>query len=484
MNRFARAATLLLGLGLGVAPQANGDWTTAQRIPGFTGSFAIYSPKVAVARDGSMAVGFSQNGGSVWLSARARGGTWTTLHLNPGSTGDDPSPVMNGRGDLAVVWTGENSIFVRYRPAGDAWESTAVLEAGNSGISTAARIAMNDAGDVLVGWLAYDELAMEYQVHTAFRAKTGPWPATGSFEVAGRPTDVFGIPDIALDDDGNGVAVWSTTYAWVEDEPSLGAAVLRGATRPPGGPWSAGVDLSPRGPEGAIPCGPGFPSLPTTYPTPQLAVDPATGDLALGTPFDPSGVILDGQDCRRSQEDTGILFATGTTLSLPAGGTLYGEWLDSGPVLALQSGVVSVAWREVCLEFRGGSCASRFRSAVAPLGSTLGFSLDSPRPIPAFDVAVAGGRALVVASDWTAPSPNPHPAVAWELLPGVVAGEPATLLANSGPIGAPVAVASNSTGHAAAAITAPDRRVYVAELLLFGDGFEAGTTASWTSAFP
>jgi hypothetical protein len=479
--RLWTAASLLVTGGGAMA-----EWQPPAAVPGYTGGFQLGYPEIRVAEDFSVAVAWEENGGEPWV-ARREGlhGGWLALQVGP-AFGYRPRIAMNAAGDLAVVWIGSDRTSVRYRPAGGPWESAALLELGNPDI--AARVAINAAGDVLVAWIGIDEKATQYEVHAAFRAKAGPWPATGEFETPGGAANLLGDLDVGLDDDGLGVAVWTTTYATIDDLHS--PSVLRGALRGVGGGWSAPTDLSPRGEEGEMLCAE---DLPVPFPDarqPRLAVDPASGDLALAYVFDPTGVevlTIDGElACGPVAADRGVTLGAGSTTSLPVGGAQLGTWVDDPPEVSLVDGTVALAWRR-CEDNGVLSCELSLQAGVAALGTPPALSVDTVlsttggSALRSFGVAATAGGGGFLVHDEVGSGKG------WEMAAGVAAAPPASLRDQlSGMNGDTVAVVATPSGYAVAALLATDRKVYLAEVWpwLFRDDFESGAFDFWNPGPP
>lgn len=485
--RRKRTGTVAAALALGAGVLA-ADWKTPVAIPGYTGNFALGYPEVSVAPDHSIAVAWEENGGEPWVATRTgASGGWSALQVGP-SFGYRPRIAMNAAGDLAVVWIGSDRISVRYRPAGGAWEPTALLELDPADV--AARVAINAAGDVLVAWIGLDDLATQYEIHAAFRAKSGTWPATGSYELVGGPANLLGELDVALDDAGQGAVVWTTSYAVIGGESNNQLSVLRGATRAPGGPWSAPGDLSPRGEEGAIPCDE---NLPVPFPhaaAPRLGTDPASGAVVVAYAYDPTGVSREQADgewhCSwYSPEDRGVTLGAGTTVALPSGGIPLGEWQVGAPRVALAGETVTVAWAH-CEENGVVTCELGLHSGVGTLGSTPALSVDvvldsgaiGAGAVGDFEVAASGVERGFLAHDYLASASG------WEMEPGISSSPVALRDGLSGMGGDTVAVTATRPGHAVAVLLGSDRKVYVVETFLFRDGFESEDTGDWSSTVP
>ncbi len=251
------------------------------------------SPAVAVGSHGDAAAVWLNRYGFNWdidASVRAGGGAWQEpVEIStPGDIGFDPAVAMNAHGDAVAVWRDGNAeeIEAAVHRAGGEWEAPVVISAssGNekpevavdssgeavvvwehdqSGDSNGAvqaavgslesdvwqapvdlsasgqsnsnpRVVVNGEGEAEVVWQSYDEGV--YSIQAA--AGSIGYDTWGEPVVLSLPGQVTANPEVALDDEGEAVAVWER--GGVEGTPYT----VQGAVRPAGGQWGTSADLS------------------------------------------------------------------------------------------------------------------------------------------------------------------------------------------------------------------------------------------------
>lgn len=513
-----RAAFVARFLGCGLAALLSGEmplaaaWAPAVQVPGASSlSNLLSSRAIAISGDQSIAVAYRVGIDDVKLAYRpGASGSWTTTTISVDTASSEPLVLTNTLGDLAVVWHGFGYVFARYRPAGAAWESTATLEitANSQFVRGDVEASMNEKGDVLVAWTAYSPGADRYEIHTAARPKAGPWPPTGGFEIAGGPTDVRGGEiEVGLDDAGNALLLWSEPYATIDSgSTSLPAYVLRGALRPPGGPWGSAFDLSERGAEsGSVPCSESVPALPSASRV-DVALEPRSGNLVVAYAFDPTAGEWDPavSDCWPSHPDVVLRHAEGSTTAPPS----VGDWLQIGSGLIdmdggaeravtvdLRNGWVQLGWVE---NLAGAHQVpdhhvlfARYELGIGNLSLPLDHAA-GPEAVHASFAQGGDGRAVALVEEDLDPNPGVGDLSlrAWSANPGGPLIGPTEIHASPNLVSAS-GVASTCEGYAAAAVRGADWNLYVAEFgggtptcLIFTDGFETGNPVRWSLAVP
>lgn len=510
IGRLTRLGVALMALILARAP-VYADWQPAVAVPGATGlSNPISSRAIAIAGDQSLAVAYRVGLDDVRLAYRpGAAGSWSTTLISADTATSEPMVLTNTLGDLAVVWHGFGYVFARYRSAGGAWEPTATLEitANSQFVKGLVEASMNERGDVLVAWTAYAPGPDRFEIHSVLRPKGGAWPPTGGFEVAGGPTDVFGgAIDVGLDDVGNAVLVWSEPYASVgSGSPYLPAYVLRGALRPPGGPWGSAFDLSERGgASGSVPCSQSVPALPSASEA-DVALDPKSGNLVVGYLFDPTAAEWDSavSDCWPSHTDAVLRHAEGSTTALPS----INSWGQIGLGLV---GMANGAEKTVTVDLRRSWVQLGWVENLAGAHQVpdlhahfASYELGTGAPSEALDDGgwpeaihasfAQGGNGHAAAVVEVDLDTNPGPSSqdfsvrGWSAPAGGAAIGPTEIL-DSPNVASASGVASTCEGYAAAVIRGADLNLYVAELgagtpacLIFADGFDTGDPNRWSS---
>ncbi len=292
LRRFA--APLLLSLAFATVPlvggQASPTWVSDVVNLSQSGANAD-RPQVAFDRHGNAVAVWTRvssgAGYTIQAATRPAGGAWSQpVNLSDGSrVGLDPQLVVGPEGDAVVVWAhndrrGSSVIQSAARSADGSWSDARDISA-DSGFAVEPRLAMDASGQVFAVWNRGGT------PQAAVRASGGAWRApvdlaAGSADsvvvavgadsspvvvfrsmatspstivsvtrtekgwsapttLSNGPRDVF-TPEVALDADGDGVAVW------MEKSTSDGLpSVIRSASRSAAGAWRAAVALSDPG---------------------------------------------------------------------------------------------------------------------------------------------------------------------------------------------------------------------------------------------
>jgi len=200
-------------------------------------------PRVAVDATGDAVVVWtaSTGGGEVVRgSSRPAGGSWSApTELSPPGGGGVEWPVVaiDPEGDTVAVWTAtvgaEKVIEAVSRPAGGSWSPPAVVSTGG-GLSSEAQVAIDAQGEAVAVW---DQSAAGKEfVRSSSRPSGGAWSAPVDVSLTGSGVSE---PTVGVDADGDAVSVWGY-YDGTNH-------IIQSSTRPPGGPWSAPVGVSPPG---------------------------------------------------------------------------------------------------------------------------------------------------------------------------------------------------------------------------------------------
>jgi hypothetical protein len=187
-------------------------------------------------------------GGVIESAARRPDGTWSkpiTVSRTSGLA-QDPEIAMDDAGEAVVVWevfvdVGDRVIQSATRAPGGAWSAPIGLTARGEE-SEGPGIVMSDAGEAIVSWdTVFGRHLSRDIIKTASRPPGGPWSAP--IELA--ETRAFEIFDqeIAISPTGEAIAIWER----VTERPGPESALIQSASRPVGGTWSAPTDITARG---------------------------------------------------------------------------------------------------------------------------------------------------------------------------------------------------------------------------------------------
>ncbi len=204
------AATLTVNSA--VVPKA---WGTAAAIEtGNDGDAA--DPQIAMDANGNGLAVWRQSDGTrnnIWANRYTHGTGWGTAALietdNAGDA-DSPQVVFDAIGDALVVWRQSDgthtSIWSKRYTAGTGWGAALLLEADNANDAHSPQIASTANGTAVVVWVQTN--GSSYNTIRANRYT----PGTGWGTAVAIDTDSAGYasdPQIAMDANGNAVAVWS-----------------------------------------------------------------------------------------------------------------------------------------------------------------------------------------------------------------------------------------------------------------------------------
>ncbi|HZK15276.1 MAG TPA: hypothetical protein VFC52_01640 [Solirubrobacterales bacterium] len=242
---------------------AGGSWSAPITISSM-GRFNDW-PRVVVDSEG--------NATAVWLwsigessvvqsATRPAGGIWSAP-VNVSAVGRAAfffDVALDPQGGATAVWEDESkgTIQSATRPAGGSWSAPVDLSTAGA-FAHSPQVAVDPQGNATAVWERYNPKGTLIQ--SATRPAGGSWSAPVNLF---KPKRHAQQPQIAVDPQGNATAVWARSNG---DE-----LIIQGATRPPGGSWSAPVDVSGDGGRGGE--------------KPQLVVDPRGTATAVWRGYD------------------------------------------------------------------------------------------------------------------------------------------------------------------------------------------------------
>jgi hypothetical protein len=256
-----------------VRPASTGVWQAPVDLS--VAGQSASSPQVAVDPQGNAVAAWSRfNGTNSIIQAAARPaatGVWQAPSdvSVAGKDAVSPQVAIDSRGNAVAAWTrfnGTNNIIQSaVRPASSGvWQSPVDLSAAGQD-ATAAATAVDVRGNAVAVWYRSNGTNTIIQAAT-LPASSGVWESPVDLSATGQ--NAFS-PQVALDQQGNAVAVWSR---------SNGAnGIIQAAVRTLGGAWQTPVDLSVGGQSAA---------------EPQVAFDPEGDAVAIWTRSTEKGVSL------------------------------------------------------------------------------------------------------------------------------------------------------------------------------------------------
>jgi hypothetical protein len=141
---------------------------------------------------------------------------------------------INSKGDIAILWEkGDSNDLKRLQVVSctDQQWSEPLDFAISENYFRNLQVAMNDQGDIVVGWIATEK--GKKVVYVAQKSKEGSWSAPLALSDVSKKSDEF---KISLDNEGNILAIWSAREGkkWV----------LQTSYQPKGQSWSSPISLS------------------------------------------------------------------------------------------------------------------------------------------------------------------------------------------------------------------------------------------------
>jgi hypothetical protein len=201
------------------------------------------SPQVVVDRNGNWTVSWERSVESnvvIETASRAPGGSWSEpAEVTEFAQGFDPEPFLavDWEGNNTIVWVQEETVMSSFRTFAGAWGEPIALSEGES---YSPQAAMDGRGDATAVWKHFD--GSHFVVESAYRPEQGEW---GEATPLSEPGEDGGSPHVAISagagGNGDSVVVWRG-----EDE---GEERLRAAYRPHGGEWGEPTDVSAAGEE-------------------------------------------------------------------------------------------------------------------------------------------------------------------------------------------------------------------------------------------
>jgi hypothetical protein len=187
---------------------------------------------------------------------------WTTpvalsTPIPPAFYVTSPVVAINSSGAQAAAWVNEDNYLllqVAAQDAGGSWTAAQTLTSASGVNASTPSVAISPVGNAIAVWEVYIISSQAYKIQSSTRSAHGSWTAATSVTPPGDST----LPKVAMDGNGNAVAVWVQTTS------NVGA--IETANLPASGAWTAPVALS-------------TPGVSSTNPT--LAVN-ALGDAIVG----------------------------------------------------------------------------------------------------------------------------------------------------------------------------------------------------------
>jgi PKD repeat protein len=226
---------------------ATGVWSAIEQPVSLGQEFGTV---VAVDPGGATTLAWFEQGATsstnqIWTVQRPAGGAWQAPEPQS-PLGQVFDPVLSANaGVVALAWrertTGLDRVRSRIRSPDGSWSSPLDLSAAGLD-ATDSRIVVDSAGEVTAAWsLLIDSSHVVAQAVT--RTAAGVW---GTVQDVSAADESAGVPELAVDAAGRATLAWGVSFP-------DGTFVVKTASRPAGGSWSApetvsGADTQAGGP--------------------------------------------------------------------------------------------------------------------------------------------------------------------------------------------------------------------------------------------
>ena len=188
---------------------STGGWGSAELIESSSGTASL--PQIATDGSGNALAVWMQYDGSahsIYVNRYTPGAGWGSAELieSGSETASDPQIAIDDLGDALVVWrqydgSGYSIYANRYTPVGG-WGSAELIES-SSGTASLPQIAIDDSGNAVAVWRQHNGSA--YDIYANRYTSTGGW---GAAELIESSSGTASLPQIATDGSGNALAVW------------------------------------------------------------------------------------------------------------------------------------------------------------------------------------------------------------------------------------------------------------------------------------
>jgi hypothetical protein len=226
--------------------KAGGEWDAPVAISAAGNN---EKPTVALDSGGEAVIVWERQEGSRYIIQAAVGsvesGVWQEpVDLStPGQAAGNPQVAMDSEGEATAVWQSydEGDYYIQAATGSighDAWRKPIDLSVSGplaDQVTANPRITVNEAGEAIATWERGGFELEPYATQVAVRLIGGEWEAPSTLSSSSSPSADF--PQVALDATGDSVVVWENRGAEVPP--------IQSATRPAGSDaWQSPVDLA------------------------------------------------------------------------------------------------------------------------------------------------------------------------------------------------------------------------------------------------
>ena len=193
-------------------------WKSTAELIESDDSEEAYTPQIAMDMHGNALVVWTQRG-SIWANHfNTENSTWgIPVGIAPDNTGDAQSPKVsvNSQGDAIVTWGEHDGVrsniwASRYSNADHEWGTTTLIESSDTGAAHWPQIAIDDNGNAIAVWEQSDGALYSIWANH-YSSVDNSWGTALLIET--NNVGDLSQPQIALDSLGNAMVVWSQ-YEW------------------------------------------------------------------------------------------------------------------------------------------------------------------------------------------------------------------------------------------------------------------------------
>lgn len=213
-----------------------GSWSSATTLS----STGASTPQLVVDPTTGDATAIWNEGGLIKSANKPFGSPWgSTTTLSDPDSSSPQIAIDAATGDIVAVWVTDGIVMSDTRLFGISWTGTP--ETLSSIDSAAPQVAIGSDGTVVAVWHTLNGITSLYNINSANKSLGGGW---SSATIVSNPAFNSVYPQLAVDQDGNALAVW---FRYDLDGVIYSQVVLQSSMRPSASSWTTPVDISSDG---------------------------------------------------------------------------------------------------------------------------------------------------------------------------------------------------------------------------------------------
>lgn len=204
-----------------------------------SGSGNVSNPKIVSAFNGSVTAVWLQNG-IVETSSKTLNGNWSAPVSLSATGSSSPVLAIDSLGNLISAWIQGNSIKSRIKPYQGNWSDPTIISGTNPANLAVAFGGTGSSSNIVLVWQDNTSSGGP-EIFASTRSLSSSWT---SKQMISTGTGQFANPQVAVDANGNAIAVW---FAYYVLDNTYNKVVVQSANLPFQQPWHAPVSLSQPG---------------------------------------------------------------------------------------------------------------------------------------------------------------------------------------------------------------------------------------------